>query len=130
MQRATKCWGCFLVAGIIISLSLGCSSSADQAADTSAPETAGTEASVDVQMGEHEDASDEDVAVTLAKLADGDREAAIAQKICPVSEHALGSMGLPVKVDVKGREVFICCEGCRDMLVKEPEKFLTNLEKE
>ena len=36
-------------------------------------------------------------------------------------------MGTPIKIDVKGRPVFICCEGCRDSLLEEPEKYLALL---
>ncbi len=92
--------------------------------DANAPEDS---AAADAAMGDHVDGDDEQVAVELAKLPDGEREAAIAQKDCPVSEHALGSMGAPVKVTVEGRDVFICCEGCRDMLTKEPAKYLAKL---
>jgi Cu(I)/Ag(I) efflux system membrane fusion protein len=42
----------------------------------------------------------------------------------------LGSMGTPIKVDVKGRAVFICCEGCRESLLAEPKKYLAKLSKE
>ena len=64
----------------------------------------------------------------LAKLSDEDRKLAEAQRICPVTEELLGSMGVPLKVDVKGRVVFICCSGCRDPLLAEPEKYLAVLD--
>lgn len=35
-----------------------------------------------------------------------------AQKICPVSGQALDSMGGPVKADVGGATMFLCCRGC------------------
>ena len=31
-------------------------------------------------------------------------------------------MGTPIRVDVMGTPVMICCEGCRKGLLKEPEK--------
>jgi Cu(I)/Ag(I) efflux system membrane fusion protein len=42
----------------------------------------------------------------------------------------LGSMGVPIKVDVDGRPVFICCEGCRDELLAEPSKYIAKLSEE
>jgi len=35
-----------------------------------------------------------------------------AQKICPVSGKDLRSMGGPVKAEVGGASVFLCCKGC------------------
>jgi hypothetical protein len=67
------------------------------------------------------------IAAALAKLSDEDRALAERQKICPISNQPLGSMGTPIKVSVKGRPVFICCEGCRDPLLAQPEKYLANL---
>ena len=49
------------------------------------------------------------------------------QRICPVAEYPLGSMGIPKKVNVNGRTVFICCESCREQLLSEPEKYLAKL---
>jgi hypothetical protein len=69
-----------------------------------------------------------EITAAMAELDDADRTAALAQKICPVSDEPLGSMGTPLKVDVAGRTVFICCDGCRDSLLKEPEKFLAKLD--
>ena len=75
---------------------------------------------------------DETSAITaaLAELSPGDCELASRQQICPVTEMPLGSMGTPIKVDVKGRPVFICCEGCRESLLAEPVKYLANVPKE
>jgi len=52
------------------------------------------------------------------------------QGLCPVTDMPLGSMGAPIKVDVNGTPVFICCEGCRDSLLGEPVKHLSKLPKE
>jgi Cu(I)/Ag(I) efflux system membrane fusion protein len=65
----------------------------------------------------------------LAKLSEEDRNLAIAQKLCPVSDEPLGSMGAPIKLNVNGRDVFICCDGCGDFLKEEPEKYLAKLPK-
>ena len=69
-----------------------------------------------------------DVTEAMAALGEADRTAALAQKVCPVSDEALGSMGTPIKVKVGDREVFICCESCRDGLLAEPEKYLAKLD--
>jgi hypothetical protein len=41
-----------------------------------------------------------------------DLDLAAAQGVCPVTGKRLGSMGTPVRVVVKGRVVFLCCQGC------------------
>lgn len=64
----------------------------------------------------------------LDKLPPEDKPLATAQQICPVTEMALGSMGTPPKAEVNGRTVFLCCEGCRGSLMKEPEKYLAVLD--
>jgi hypothetical protein len=49
----------------------------------------------------------------VTKLTDADRQAAESQKLCPVSEERLGSMGLPIKVVADDQAFFICCESCK-----------------
>ena len=74
-------------------------------------------------------AVDRDVAANLAKLDPVERKAAEAQRTCAVQDGVrLGSMGKPVKVTVKGKDVFLCCEGCRDAALKDPEKTLKTAE--
>lgn len=63
----------------------------------------------------------------LSVLSPEDRDLVDKQRICPVAEHRLGSMGLPKKVDVQGVPVFICCEACRDELLAEPDRYLAKL---
>ena len=69
------------------------------------------------------------IAAALAKLSDEDRAAALKQKTCPVSGQLLGAMGTPVKVTVKGKEVFLCCPGCKPAIEKDPDKYLAKLGK-
>lgn len=66
----------------------------------------------------------------MEPLSAEDRALAEAQEICPVTEVRLGSMGMgtPVKLEIEGRTVFICCEGCRDSWVNEPEKYFKILD--
>jgi len=63
----------------------------------------------------------------LAELSAEDRAAAEKQRICPVSGALLGSMGKPYKVTVKGRTVFLCCEGCEAKIKKDPDKYLQKI---
>jgi hypothetical protein len=60
----------------------------------------------------------------IDKLANADRELALAQRLCPVSEEPLGSMGVPYKMTIKGQTIFLCCKGCESEVSKEPDKFL------
>jgi len=48
----------------------------------------------------------------IEKLPEADRKLALAQRICPVTGTALGSMGVPVKITIRGQTVFLCCKGC------------------
>jgi membrane fusion protein, copper/silver efflux system len=74
-----------------------------------------------------EEGSKPELIAALAKMSKEDRELAERQRICPVADFALGSMGTPQKVEVKGQSVFICCEGCRENLLAEPDKYLAKL---
>jgi hypothetical protein len=73
------------------------------------------------------DSATDEVTAAFASLSEPDRTAALAQKICPVSDEPLGSMGTPLKVTVEGRDVFLCCEGCKKALEEDPQKFLAKL---
>jgi hypothetical protein len=68
---------------------------------------------------------DAKVQATLNKLPAEDRSLAEEQRYCPVmTESRLGSMGVPVKILVKGEPVFICCKGCDKTALKNPEETL------
>jgi YHS domain-containing protein len=93
--------------------------------------------------GEEEAAGDADAAATdggaatdgltadqveaFASLSPAEREAVIAQKICPVTEEPLGSMGPPLPVEIDGKTYYVCCEGCVDGLKEDPEKHLATI---
>src|SRR5688572_21911164 len=53
------------------------------------------------------DSTSTEITAAMAELDEADRAAALAQKVCPVSDEPLGSMGKPLKVEVEGRTVFI-----------------------
>jgi hypothetical protein len=60
-------------------------------------------------------------------LSPDDQALADLQKLCPVSGEELGSMGVPVKLIVKGEPVFICCTGCEKKLNADPDKYLAKV---
>ncbi len=62
--------------------------------------------------------------VELGALSPPDRALVLAQKTCPVTKKPLGSMGSPVRVEVNGQVVFVCCSGCTGALEASPEKYL------
>lgn len=65
-----------------------------------------------------------EVEQAMAQLSSEDRLLAEKQKTCPVGNQLLGSMGTPIKLNVEGTDVFICCAGCEDSLRADPEKYL------
>jgi hypothetical protein len=73
--------------------------------------------------------SDAKIQAAMAKLTPEDRALAEQQKYCASEpENRLGSMGAPVKVMVKGQPVFVCCKGCTDDVLKDPDKTLKTVE--
>ncbi|TWT43508.1 Archaeal TRASH domain protein [Botrimarina hoheduenensis] len=63
----------------------------------------------------------------VAPATDADAAAIAAQKLCPVMDEPLGSMGTPLKVTGLPRDVYLCCKGCLKFLEKEPQKYLAKL---
>ena len=49
------------------------------------------------------------------------------QKVCPVTQAKLGSMGKPLAVEVDGGKVWVCCSGCPPKLKAEPARYLAKL---
>jgi hypothetical protein len=74
-------------------------------------------------------AEDAEVAEALAQLSAEDRTAAEEQKVCPVTDERLGSMGKPFKVTVEGQDVFLCCKGCEETIKADPQTYLSKLKK-
>lgn len=77
--------------------------------------------------GSHGKADPAKIEANLAKLSAEDRVLAEKQKMCPVTEDPLGAMGVPIKLDVKGQTVFLCCKGCKDDFENEPDEYLAKL---
>jgi hypothetical protein len=63
----------------------------------------------------------------IAQLPPQDAKLALAQGICPVGGEPLGSMGVPVKMMVKGQPVFLCCKGCEAEVNEHPDEVLNKL---
>jgi Cu(I)/Ag(I) efflux system membrane fusion protein len=71
------------------------------------------------------------IQANLARLSASHRALAVAQKYCPVTGERLGDpgMGVPVKVTIKGQEVFLCCKGCAGEARDHPAEVLAKVEK-
>jgi len=69
-------------------------------------------------------ASPDGTADALASLSPGDRELVRRQGSCPVTRKPLGSMGPPIRLEVDGRVVFLCCSGCEGKLRGDPARYL------
>jgi RND family efflux transporter MFP subunit len=69
-----------------------------------------------------------EIQIELAKLSEVDRRAAMSQRFCVVLvDSRLGSMGPPEKLVIDGRTVFVCCEGCKDEALANPQKTLAKV---
>ena len=65
---------------------------------------------------------------SLGNLNSEDRQLAESQRYCAVMNHnLLGSMGTPIKIDVNGEPVFLCCAGCKVKALRNPEDTLAKV---
>ena len=123
MNISWKSLSCFAA---LATFAIGCQS------QTSPPPI---EASANVEAqgqadAEHEqtDGGESKVRLAMAELSVEDRKEAEAQKFCAVMNTSpLGSMGVPLKLDVKGQPVFVCCAGCKSKALKNPEETLATV---
>jgi hypothetical protein len=65
----------------------------------------------------------------IKELPAAEQSAALAQAVCPVSSHHLGSMEKPIKVTAEGRTFYLCCDGCEDGLKADPKGTVAKLDK-
>ena len=72
--------------------------------------------------------SEEDLK-NIEKLPEEDRQPAKAQALCPVTGAALGSMGVPVKITLRDRPVYLCCKSCIGKAKRDPDGILKKLER-
>ena len=125
-----------LVVALFTVGALGCSSSTDPGTAPAPATPADAAGAEDQEHAGHahggdavDDAATEEIAAALAELSDEDRAAARHQEICPVSDEPLGSMGKPVKVQVKDQDVFLCCASCKKRITDDPDTYLAKLKK-
>jgi len=125
MSVSLKCLLCSAVFGVFAS---GCQS---QSSPLPTKASAHVEADGnDHAEHEHGDEGKSDVTLAMAELSPEDRKEAEAQKFCAVMNTSrLGSMGAPLKLDVKGQPVFVCCGGCKSKALKNPDQTLTRVAK-
>ena len=83
-----------------------------------------------VSVGADSDTDEMEITAALKKLPAADRELAQEQRFCAVmGESRLGSMGPPIKLDIEGNTVFLCCEGCTKRAQSNPKKTLAAVQK-
>ena len=109
-----------LLSLVAVALTVGCQTQTPPTT-TASPSQAG-----------HDDhpaeAADPKVSASLAKLSPEDRQLAKAQKFCAVmNQKQLGSMGAPLKLEIKGERVFLCCAGCKSKALKNPDETLAKV---
>ena len=110
----------------IVIIATGCQTQTNPV--SSNPESSATHP--DSHDHQHDDRGDADVATAMAKLSPEDRKEAEAQKFCAVmGDNLLGSMGTPLKVEIDGAPVFLCCSGCKSKALKNPEQTLAAVAK-
>jgi hypothetical protein len=68
------------------------------------------------------------IKAALAKLSEEDRSLVHAQRFCPIlTSNLLGSMGPPVKLMIDGQLVFLCCSGCKQKALDNPQETLAKV---
>ncbi len=104
-------------------LAAGCNPNTQSSpASGSAPTVTATTATAKPTKTEAAESDEAEIKANLAKLSPEDRALAEKQKYCVIeSDNRLGSMGVPIKVMVKGEPVFICCKGCKSDVEKDPD---------
>lgn len=69
-----------------------------------------------------------EVKTNLAKLSAEDRRLAEEQRYCPIElDSVLGKMGTPIRVEINGQKVFLCCEGCKDEALAHKDRTLAKV---
>jgi hypothetical protein len=114
-----KCSNWFGLLGLSIALTVaGCKDN-----PTDSTKTTGSQAATATTPAEE----DADVKASLAKLSPDDQRLARAQRLCPVSNQALGSMDVPPKVMIEGQPVFLCCKHCEEDALAKADKTLAKV---
>jgi hypothetical protein len=114
MCMSKMCW--LVLSGMLVStVVVGCSkNSSTSSKDAGDKQVTGTSKEVNAE-----------IIAALAQLSAEDRVVAESQRFCAVEQHnLLGSMGTPFKLMIEGQPVFLCCEGCKDAALKDPQATL------
>ena len=70
------------------------------------------------------------VASNLAKLPEVEKREALEQGLCVIQDDSkLGSMGVPLRLVIEGKPVYVCCKGCTKEAQADPKATLTKLDK-
>lgn len=85
------------------------------------------QAATSVASSERPSVNEAAVRAALDKLPSPDRAGAERQKRCPITRMSLGSMGTPVKIEVRGQTVWLCCAGCEAEASEDPDGTITKL---
>ena len=97
--------------------------------DQNAHENDGHTHDVDSHDKPKDEVVDAKIMAQLDKIPAEDRKLVEAQKFCAVMNHQrLGSMGAPIKFDINGEPVFVCCSGCKAKALKNPDETLAKVE--
>jgi len=70
--------------------------------------------------------SDGEVA-EIKKLPADEQTLALKQVVCPVTGKHLGSMKVPIKVSAEGKTFYLCCDGCKEDVEKNPKAVVAKL---
>lgn len=69
--------------------------------------------------------SGDGIQAVRAKLAPEELSAVEAQEWCAVTaDERLGSMGPPLKIELKGQPVYLCCNSCKKKAEADPDNTL------
>ena len=64
----------------------------------------------------------------IAQLPKVDCPGAMFQRVCPVTGFTLGSMGVPIRITLRGKTLFLCCKGCIAKARRAPQETLRKLQ--
>lgn len=132
-MKYLTCFAFVAIVPVAFALS-GCDSAGNAPPASQSPAAGADHGEHDHGEHEHHDSSNhsdmEKMKAELAKLSPEDAAAAEKQHFCPVSGEMLGAMGPPQKVNVNDKQVWICCEHCKDQLLENPDKYLAKLKQD
>jgi hypothetical protein len=113
----------------------GCSASSSPSKPAPAPPRAATPPKADTTAVAEAPApkpgpADKDAKIKAErdKLSPEDRALVEAQEWCVQSDERLGEMGPPIKIMIKDKPVFLCCDSCEKDAKADPDKTLAKVE--